>query len=85
MNRPRIHLGTYLRAALTDADKHQRGIILANARQIRHDIEQIFIDGAEWNRTHPNEEPVDVDPDGDLRGLADQLDAFLLAQQSEVM
>ena len=72
---------TYLRAARDDAERHQRGMIVANFRGMRADIEQFFHDFDHWNRTHPDEDPIDPDPDGTLRQLADEIDALLLAEQ----
>ena len=76
---------TYVRPARNNAERHQRGMIVANCRLMRADIEQIFRDVGHWNRTHPDEEPIDPDPDGTLRQLADEIDALLLAEQTTEM
>ena len=76
---------TYLRPARDEAERHQRGMILANFRLLRADVEQIFRDADHWNRTHPDEDPIDPDPDGTLRQLADEIDALLLAEQTTEM
>lgn len=56
---------------------HQRGILVENMRHMRGEIEKIFIDAAHWSRLHPDEEPIDPDPDGELRRIADALDVAL--------
>lgn len=60
-------------------------MLLANARAVRAEIEDIFLTCAHWNRINPDEEPIDCDPDGGLRRLADLLDAQLLAEQPRPM
>lgn len=35
------------------------------------EIDQIHVDVAYWNRMHPDEEPLDPDPDGSLRRSRD--------------
>ena len=76
---------TYVRPAREEAERHQRGMIVANGRLLRADIEQTFRDVGHWNRTHPDEDPVDPDPDGMLRQIADEIDALLLAEQTAEM
>jgi hypothetical protein len=82
MTTRRVAVEKYLRPARDEHERHRRGMLLGNARRIRADIEQIFTDAAEWNRIHPNEGPIDCDPDGDLRRLANELDELLLSEQS---
>jgi len=44
------------------------------AKGIIRKIDALFADCARWNRLHPNEEPVEADPDGTMRAsLADFL------------
>ena len=76
---------TYLRPARDDAERHQRGMIVANFRRLRADIERIFLDVDHWNRTHPDEDPVDPDPDETLQKMADEIDTLLLAEQTAEM
>ena len=76
---------TYVRPARDDAERHQRGMIVANGRLLRANIEHIFLDVDHWNRTHPDSNPIDPDPDGTLRQIADEIDALLLAQQTAEM
>ena len=76
---------TYLRPARDEAERHQLGMIVANFRRMRADIERIFLDVDHWNCTHPDEEPIDPDPDGTLRQMADEIDTLLLAEQTTEM
>lgn len=45
----------------------ERKRILDNVQKNIATIEGLFADTDHWNREHPNEEPVDADPDGRLR------------------
>lgn len=58
-----------------------RDQIIAEARVTRGEIEQIFIDCAYWNEhvRKPCEAPIDPDPDGLMRKLANGLDRMLAA------
>lgn len=38
----------------------------ARARRIAREVEQIRVDAEHWNRLHPDEEPINPDPDGEL-------------------
>ena len=66
-------------------DANRRALLVENARQTRAEIEQIFSDVGHWNRLHPTAEPIDADPDGFLRQIAEELDALLLREQSHTM
>jgi hypothetical protein len=57
----------------------ERARIVGNARNTRAEIEQLFTDCAYWNEhvRKPDEAPIDCDPDGTLRRLADGLDRML--------
>lgn len=57
----------------------ERRRIINNARKLRANIEQIFIDCASWNDNarKPDDAPIDPDPFGEMRRMADQLDDFL--------
>ncbi len=57
----------------------ERAALMANARRMRAEIEQMFIDAAHWNRSvrKPDEDPVDPDPYGEMRALAAALDEHL--------
>lgn len=50
--------------------------------RLRADIEQIFTDCASWNDNarKPHETPIDPDPDGKLRRVADGLDRTLVME-----
>jgi hypothetical protein len=74
-------IGSYLRPAVTDQDRHDRGLLLANARVMRDELEQIFVDTDHWNRAHPDEDQIDPDPGGTMRQMIDEIDALLLANQ----
>jgi hypothetical protein len=54
-----------------------RQAIIKKARNIRKEIAQIFLDAEHWNGTHPNEEPINPDPDGQLKRMTQGLDATL--------
>lgn len=54
-----------------------RNRIIGNARTLLLEIRQIFADCDHWNRLHPEERPIDVDPDGNLRNLRDGLQRML--------
>jgi hypothetical protein len=58
-----------------------RTIIIGRARQLRAEIDQIFVDAEYWNSEHPNDQPIDPDPDGRLRSIADGIDAMLAKEQ----
>ncbi len=52
------------------ADPHRkitRESFFVRAQQNKAEIEELFATMEHWNRTHPEEEPIDVDPDGALR------------------
>lgn len=51
--------------------------LVARMRKLRQDIAAIFDDAEHWNRLHPDEEPIDPDPDGLLARIAAALDASL--------
>lgn len=44
----------------------ERQRIINEAARILNDIEQQFIDAEYWNRHHPDQEPIDPDPTGEL-------------------
>ncbi len=45
----------------------ERRRILKIATESIKEIEQLLADTAHWNRLHPDQEPIDIDPDGKLR------------------
>lgn len=60
--------------------------IIANARRLRAEIDQIFTDVASWNDNSKARkdgcEPIDPDPDGKLRKLADGIDEMLARERA---
>lgn len=63
----------------------ERDRIVGNAKRTRAKIEELFVDAAYWNEhvRQPTEEPIDPDPDGVLRRLADGLDRMLADDTGE--
>ena len=61
-----------------------RAEIVSRARQMRREIAQIFDDAAHWNSRHVpwKGQPIDPDPDGQLRRIADGLDKMLAAEDA---
>lgn len=57
--------------------------LIARMRHLRREIEQIFDDAAHWNEytRKPSEAPIDPDPDGQLRRIADAFDAALAGEE----
>lgn len=51
--------------------------LIDEARRIRKEIEQIFLDAEHWNLIHPEENPIDPDPDGTLVRMAKGIDEGL--------
>jgi hypothetical protein len=56
-----------------------RSELLAQARRIRREIKQIFSDAEYWNMNtrKPHEEVINPDPNGQLKRIANNLDAML--------
>lgn len=67
-------------------DENGRSRILQRAMKQRVEIEQIFTDIASWNDNSTarknGAEPIDPDPDGALRRMADGLDRMLSSEAS---
>jgi hypothetical protein len=59
--------------------------ILEEADRIRREIEQVFIDTEYWNSVHPNEEPINPDPDGMLARIKIGVMVQDVALQNEVL
>ena len=61
----------------------KRARLIRRARALRAEIEQVFTDCASWNDNHrkPGEPPIDADPDGSLRRMADALDRLLAMEE----
>lgn len=62
-----------------DEVKRNRARLVERARVLRGEIEQTFTDCAYWNDNvrKADEAPIDPDPDGRLRRMADGLDRML--------
>lgn len=62
-------------------EPHKRTLwkLLDKARDQRREIDLLFNEVAYYNLTHPDREPIDADPDGELRRTAEMLDALLKA------
>ena len=52
---------------------------IARTKKLRAEIEQLFTDAASWNDNvrKADEEPIDPDPHGELRRIADSIDRWL--------
>jgi hypothetical protein len=59
----------------------RRARIIHRLRETRAEVEQIFIDTDHWNQCvrKPNEQPIDPDPDGEMRRLSDAIARVLAA------
>jgi hypothetical protein len=58
-----------------------RTVIVGRARQLRAEIDQIFKDADYWNAAHPNDPPIDPDPDGRLKAIAKGIDTMLAQEE----
>lgn len=54
-----------------------RDELVAELRTLREEIRLTFTTAEHWSRTHPDEEPLDPDPDGELADMATQIDDIL--------
>lgn len=43
--------------------------IIRDAERAIANVDQIYIDAAHWNRLHPDEQPIDPDPDGEMAAV----------------
>ena len=59
-----------------------REAIIQEAERMLKEIKQIFLDAAHWNNIHPDQKPIDPDPDGFLRHMAEILEGFF-AREAE--
>jgi hypothetical protein len=55
----------------------ERQRIINEAARISNEIEQMFIDYEYWNELHPDEQPIDTDPDGQLGRWKRSMDSLL--------
>lgn len=54
-----------------------KGEMLARSKRILLSISALRADAAHWNSINPDEEPIEVDPDGALAKLETKLTAFI--------
>jgi hypothetical protein len=40
-------------------------------------VDQLFADTAHWNRLHPEEEPIEADPDGEMAAIKRYAEAMI--------
>jgi hypothetical protein len=68
-----------LRSVLKSIGDDSRASIIARARKLRAEIEQAYADAAYWNSINcPHKgPPIDPDPDGKLRRIAEGIDKML--------
>lgn len=57
--------------------------IYDRAHRLANEIAEIVADADRWNRAHPDDEPIEPDPDGQLRATYDSL-GILLRQVDDV-
>lgn len=62
-----------------DNSKRERARLIERGRRNLAEIEQIFRDLAHWNAAHPDETPIDIDPDGLLARIAEGYRRMLAA------
>lgn len=59
--------------------EHTRESLVARAKYLKSEIEQIFLDAEHWNNAvrKPHEELIDPDPQGELKQLLNGLNVML--------
>ena len=65
--------------------RDERARLVSRARRSALEIEQLFADTEHWNRTHPDEEPIDPDPDGKLGGMLNSLTSTLRSEDIQLV
>ena len=65
---------------------NERAEIIGRARKLRAEIAQTFADAEHWNSRHVpwKGKPIDPDPDGQLKRIADGLDRMLEVETPNV-
>jgi hypothetical protein len=48
--------------------------LIDEAKRLSAELGQIFLDVEHWNRIHPEETPIDPDPEGELGRMKKSLD-----------
>jgi len=61
----------------------ERQRIINEAARIANNIEQHFIDAEYWNELHPQEEPLDVDSDGQLASWKKSTESLLTSEAAK--
>lgn len=59
------------------ARKPSLNSIIRSAERSIATVEQIFADVARWNRLHPDEQPIDPDPDGEMAAVKRYAEAMI--------
>lgn len=67
----------YLRPPTDPQDAEKRANLIARASEQLAALDQYDADVDHWNRTHPNETPINTDPDGKLAEIRRYLTALL--------
>lgn len=62
-----------------------RSQIVERLKRLRKEIYQIFLDAQHWNNIHPDEEPVNPDPDGKLWRMMTAIDKTLRREKIKVV
>lgn len=62
-----------------------RAQIIAKAARMCDEIGQIFLDAQHWNNIHPDEEPINPDPDGMLTRMLKDLEHFLRTERIKLV
>lgn len=55
----------------------ERQRIIDEGARLLREINQMFLDVAHWNQIHPDEVPIDPDPDGRMAKLRHGLETML--------
>lgn len=58
----------------------ERQRLINEAARIANDIDQHFMDARYWNHYHPNEKPLDPDPDGQMVKWKQSLESMLKSE-----
>ena len=51
--------------------------IIKDAERSIENVDELFADTAHWNRLHPEEEPIDPDPDGEMAAVRRYAEAMI--------
>ena len=56
----------------------RQAVLQGRRRHLLVEIEQLRLDVEHWNRIHPDEEPIDWDPEGTMRQMYEDLQRGLM-------